>query len=143
MRTMHFPTRNTSMNSLFDDLFNDFPTKLHLNESWSPKANIQENSDEWNIELMVPGMRKEDFALEVADNKLIVKAELEKEKTEEDKSYKYREFSTASFKRTFNLPKGLVDEAKISAKYESGILFVNLPKLEEAKDRGPRVIEIQ
>lgn len=129
------------MNSLFDELFNDFPTNFHLNESWTPKANIQEKSDEWNIELMVPGMKKEDFKLEVVENKLIVKAELEK--SEEDKTYKYREFNAKSFTRSFNLPKGLVDEDKISAKYDSGILYVMVPKREEAKDRGPRVIEIQ
>lgn len=131
------------MNSVLDDFFNlDLPPmKFNLNENWTPKANIQESDDAWNIQLMVPGMKKEDFAIELEDNRLVIKAEHEEVK--EEAKFNYREFRVQSFNRSFNLPKGMVDEDKISAKYDSGILNVEVPKLETAKNRGMRTIEIQ
>lgn len=143
MRTTYFPTRPSRMSSVLDDFFNlDLPAvKFNLNENWTPKANIQESDDAWHIKLMVPGMKKEDFVLELENNRLVIKAELEESK--EDTKYNYREFSVRSFERSFNLPKGMVDEEKISAKYNEGILNIEVPKLEVAKNRGLRTIEIQ
>lgn len=143
MRTTHFPIRNSRMNSVLDDFFNlEMPAmRFNLNEHWTPKANITESDDEWNIELLVPGFKKEDFTVAIEENRLVIKANTEASK--EEKKYNYREFSIRSFERSFNLPKGRVDDEKIGASYHEGILNVRVPKLEEAKDKGLRTIEIQ
>ncbi len=143
MRTKFFPAQPSTMGHLLNDLFNEDWSTLGMNrnESWSPKANIRENEDGWGIELAVPGMSKDSFKIELHDNRLNISAQVENK--EEGEKYRYREFKALSFQRSFNLPKNMVDEDKISATYEHGVLFVNVPKLEEARDRGPRTIEIQ
>lgn len=139
MRTHYLASRPSNVKSVFDDFFNF--GNMHMDESFSPKSNIRESADQWNIDMMVPGMPKDAFKIEVVDNRLVVKAEVET--SEEDAKYRYREFNVRSFERSFNLPKGMVNEDEISAKYVDGILQVVVPKREEVRDRGPRTIEIQ
>lgn len=143
MKTVFVPNRTSSMNSLLEDFFGlDVPSvRMNRNEHWMPKANIQELADAWNIELIVPGMEKENFELELKDNTLHIRGKVEK--AEVDNTYKFKEYEVHSFERRFNLPKGLVQEDKISASYVNGVLKVGVPKREEARDRGPRTIEIQ
>ena len=66
----------------------------------------------------------------------------ENEETTENENYSRREFSYQSFQRSFELPKNVVDEDKIIARYENGLLSLSIPKREEAKPRPPRMIEI-
>ncbi len=140
MRTRFFPNQHVSFDSLLNDLFQD-DFRMNSNDAWTPKANIQEGPDEWTIELAVPGMSKEAFEINIHDNRLTVSAKVET--SEEDKSIRYREFRAQSFSRTFNLPKRMINEEDVKAVYQNGILTLNVPKLEEARDRGPRTIEIQ
>lgn len=143
MKARFFPSQSAGINTLMRDfLNNDWPLlNADRDDMWSPSANIAETDDEWRIELMVPGMKKEDFHLEVEQNKLTVSAEIKE--SAETLKYNYREFHKRSFKRRFNLPEGKIDEAAVTAAYNEGILVVTLPKLEEAKQRGPRTIEIR
>ncbi len=60
----------------------------------------------------------------------------------ENGKYSRREFSYQSFQRSFHLSKDVVDAENISARYENGVLYVNIPKKEQAKQRPPRTIEI-
>jgi len=118
-------------NDVFDSLFNDsvlndrFVTK-------TPAVNIAETENAFEIELAVPGLKKEDFKINLDKNVLSVSAEKKAENVEEGKKYSKREYSYTSFVRSFTLPE-VADQAKIEAEYTDGILKLNVAKKEEAK----------
>lgn len=94
--------------------------------------------------MAAPGMNKKDFTIELNDEMLTISSQREvTNELKEDARYTRREFSYQAFQRTFHLPKTVVDESKIKAKYEDGILRVLIPKREEAKALPPRTIMIQ
>ena len=123
--------------SLFNNWFNN--DMMNWNEdvirTSQPEVNIKENEKDYQIELAAPGMKKNDFHIEVHNNVLTISAKAENKKEEKDDEGKYycKEFSYQSFSRSFNLGENLVKEDKINAKYEDGILKVTLPKHEETK----------
>lgn len=140
-KNMSFP----SMMNLFDDLFyGDLPTVFSSNFSEGismPKVNIKESSDAFNIEMAIPGMKKSDFEINLDNNTLSISAKNEKTQNEDENGYTRREFSYSSFNRDFTLPE-TVDDSKIDAQYEDGILNIFLPKKDEAKQKPSRVINI-
>jgi HSP20 family protein len=108
-----------------------------------PSVNIKESSNEFEVEVAAPGLTKNDFKIELNQNLLTVSSEKEVEnETKEDQQFTQREFSYQSFSRSFTLPH-TVENDKISAKYENGILKVVIPKKEEAKARPVKIIEIK
>lgn len=110
-----------------------------------PAVNIKETNKNFVLEMAVPGMRKEDFSIEVEKEILTISSQEkeEKEGKEEVKEEKYhlREFNTPSFKRSFRLPENLIDTEKIEASYTNGVLTLTLPKKEEVKIQ-PKQIKI-
>ncbi len=72
---------------------------------------------------------------------LCISSEKRIENEENEDNYSRKEFSFQSFSRSFSLPE-TADEGKIEAKYENGILHINIPKKEEAKPKPPKYIEI-
>jgi HSP20 family protein len=134
--------------SFFDDFFTrdlfDWGTKNNsLTNTTLPSVNIIENNDAFMVEMAAPGMEKKDFAIELENDMLTISSvkEMENELKEGD-HYTRKEFSYQSFKRTFHLPKSVVEISKINAKYDNGILSVLIPKKEEAKALPPRKIKI-
>ena len=112
--------------------------------TWNPSVpavNIKDNTDGFELELAVPGMKKDDFTVEVDNDVLTISSEIESEKEEKDENYTRREFSFTSFKRAFTLPD-TVDGSKIDAKYKDGILKLTLPKKQEALPKPKRLIKI-
>ena len=109
-----------------------------------PAVNIKENKDNFEVEMAAPGMKKDDFKVELDGNMLTISSEKteEHEENKEDEKYSRREFSYQSFQRNFNLPKEVVDADKIKAHYRDGVLHLTIPKKEEAKQKPPRKIEI-
>jgi len=107
-----------------------------------PPVNIGENDNDWSIELAVPGFKKEDFDIELDQDKLTISATIESEKTENENGFSKREFMARSFKRSFHLPEDKVNAEAIAAKYENGVLSLQLPKKEEAKPQPLKKIEI-
>lgn len=135
------PALFPSINSVFDNFFNDdffgnrhFPTN-------TPAFNVKEKADGFELELAAPGLNKEDFNVELHNGFLTISAEHKVEENTENDNYIRRGFSYQSFKRSFQLPKS-VDATKISANYENGVLRLGLPKKEEAKELPARTIEI-
>jgi HSP20 family protein len=105
-------------------------------------VNIRENDNSYEVELMAPGMKKEDFNIELDNELLTISAEIKSENnTQEEGKFTRREFSYSSFKRTFTLPE-TVKEEDINAVYQDGILKISLPKKEEALPKPKRMIEI-
>ena len=129
--------RNTEkMPSLFNDFFRPWDewfegglTSRVLNV---PAVNITENKDEFMVSLAIPGMKKEDFIIDIEGNMLTISSEKEESKEEKDEKYTRKEFNYSSFSRSFSLPDE-VNMEKIDARYVDGVLKLSLPKKEEAK----------
>lgn len=107
-----------------------------------PAVNIKENEDSFVIEVAAPGLTKNDFKVNLDQNRLTISSERSEEKNETEEKYSRREFSYQSFQRSFTLPESAVDGDKIAARYNDGILQVTLPKREEIKPKPARTIEI-
>ncbi|MBL0184078.1 MAG: Hsp20/alpha crystallin family protein [Chitinophagaceae bacterium] len=136
---------NRSFDGLMNEIFNDLPLTfgktLREDVLHFPPANIIEKSDRYQIELAVPGMDKGDFNVKLDEKLLTISAEKKTEKTSETDKLIRREFSNKSFKRSFTIDEK-IDSANISAKYENGILTLELPKKEDVKN-GSKEITIQ
>ena len=129
-----------SLGSLFDDFFND-EVMLRDHAGHVPSVNITENDKSYKIEVSAPGFEKNDFNIRVEEGMLTVSGEHKTERNEENKSFVRKEFNYGSFSRSFNLVD-LIDEEKIDAKYENGILKIELPKNEKAKAKNVKEIKI-
>ena len=133
---------NVLFPSLINDLFApDWFGGLENAAHKLPAVNIKEREEGFELALSVPGFVKEDFNIEIDNEVLTISADVENETTENNENYTRREFSFSSFKRAFNLPE-TVDEDKINASYESGILKITLSKKEEALPKPKRLIQI-
>jgi HSP20 family protein len=117
---------------IFDNMFEREADHMqHRNCGCLPKTNIIEKEDNFLLELAVPGMKKDDFRINLEKELLTISSETEKKET--DDRYTMQEFETGAFSRSFIVPK-TVDTDAIKADYEHGILTVTLPiKKEEVK----------
>ncbi len=107
----------------------------------TPAVNITESENDFSLELAVPGLKKEDFGVELNHDVLTISSKVVSEEGTTKDKYTRKEFGYASFTRSFSLPDS-VDGTQISANYQDGILSVTLPKKEEAKVQPKRLIEI-
>jgi len=123
-------------NNLGTEFLSNFNTGITL-----PAVNIKETSEEFVLELAIPGMKKSDFTIDVENKVLSIASEVKRENEESNDNYTRREFGYSSFKRTFTLPDS-IESDKVKATYKDGILMVTLPKREEAKQKPPKRIEI-
>ena len=98
----------------------------------TPAVNIAETENEFEVELAVPGLKKEDFKINLDKNVLNISADKKVEANVEGKKYSKREYSFNSFTRSFTLPES-ADHSKIEADYTDGILTLTIAKKEEAK----------
>ncbi|HRI25948.1 MAG TPA: Hsp20/alpha crystallin family protein [Ferruginibacter sp.] len=136
---------NRSFDGLMNDLFNELPLSfgktLREDVLHFPPANITEKKDVYQIELAVPGFNKADFNVKLEDSILTISAEKKTENVSETDKTVRKEFSHKSFKRSFTIDEK-IDTTNISAKYENGILALELPKKEDVKN-GTKEITIQ
>ena len=108
------------------------------------KVNIKENFTTFIVEIAAPGLKKEDFAIEI--EKLVLKVssnftpKRETTGTDNDTQFTRKEFNYASFTRSFTLPKE-VNVDGVDAKYTDGVLTISLPK-KEVKEEIKRKVEI-
>jgi HSP20 family protein len=128
----------------FTDVLDTFFNDQYYNAALAAKApavNIIESENGFDIELAVPGLKKEDFKINIEKNLLTVSAEVKKEGAAVAKNYSKKEFSFNSFSRSFTLPE-TVDQNNIEAAYTDGILKLSIAKKEEAKLQ-PREISVK
>lgn len=136
----HTSSVNPWFSDVFESVFNDSILTDRL-VSRVPAVNIAETDGDFQIELAVPGLKKEDFKINVDKNILSISAEKKSESTPEGKKYSKREYSYTSFVRSFTLPE-TIDHGKIDAAYTDGILKLTVAKKEEAKVQS-REIAVQ
>jgi len=135
---------------LLDSLF--FDSKIDLPRNWEtfnvPAVNILENSDSFVLEIAAPGLKKEDFSVEVEKDLLkisagkteVIDSEKNEANTEVDANteseeqvevkIRRKEFNFSKFIRSFKLPEN-INTDEIQANYENGVLKLTLPKVEE------------
>ena len=128
---------------LFDNALFDWTNRNYSDTNTTlPSVNIKENADAFKVEMAVPGFDKKDFKIELNHNVLTISSEKKVEnETKNDEHFTRREYSYQSFSRSFNLPEAANGD-KISAKYDNGILNIEIPKREEAKPKPMRQIAI-
>ena len=132
-------TRNNRelMPSLFNELLNWGNGFMPEERIATPKMNISETDKAYEMELCVPGLKKEDLSISIdTENQLVVEMTKENKKEEtEERKWLRREFSSTQFKQVFTLPENVKRE-QISAKVENGILTVELPKFTEDEKKA-------
>lgn len=126
--------RRPAMSSVFDDMFErGFNTGFERNCGCVPATNILEDEKTFEIQLAVPGMKKDDFKMEMEDNVLsVIFEKKEEEKPQEGVEYLRREFEMDEFTRSFSIPK-TADVENIKARYDNGILHITVPKIDKAR----------
>jgi HSP20 family protein len=142
-RENYSPTWSSFFNDFLNRDWYDWNNQNYsLTNTTIPSVNIKETQDEFEVEMAAPGMAKDDFKIELNNSVLSISSEKEsKNETKEGKNITRREFSYQSFSRSFTLP-AIVETDRITAKYENGILQVNIPKKEEAKPKPLKQIKV-
>lgn len=142
-RNENYPVLSNILNDFFRNDWLDFSNRNYsLTNTTLPSVNIKESEEAFIVEMAAPGLDKNDFKISLNSRTLMISSEKKSEnEVKEDSQYSRREFSYQSFCRSFSLPES-ADAEKISARYENGILLVNIPKREEIKRNLERTIEI-
>ncbi len=133
---------NGNSNKVFKPVYSDVFDSFFNSDSFLPKSmiaripavNIAENEVEFHIELAVPGLKKENFKINLEQDQLTISVEGKTDHSELNEAKKYNrvEYNYSSFVRSFTLPES-ADPSKIEAEYRDGILYISVAKKEEAK----------
>ena len=118
-----------SVNELMDEFFE--PINARTTNNSTPKVDVRENEQEFELLLELPGVRKEDMQIELEEDVLYVSGERKAAKETKETNVHRMEQFYGSFHRSFHLPQGL-DKETISAQYQDGILRLTIQKHEKA-----------
>lgn len=150
------PTRRSLLSRFFDDDAFGFPEGFMGDERFMPSrlldrpffkdmkvpaVNIKDNKDHFSIELAAPGYRKDDLKVSVKDGLLTIASEKKHESEEEKQGYTRKEFSYASFSRSFVLPEN-TDADSLKANFTDGVLKLTLNKTKVVPESKTREITI-
>lgn len=137
-----FPDFFSDLDRFFDtDSSNRFMPMNRMMQN-TPATNIRETDKEFQIEVAAPGLKKDDFHIDIENGMLTISSEKKEEKEEKDENYTRREYNYSSFQRSFQLPES-VREDDINASYKDGVLMLTIPKKEEAQKPQRRQINIK
>ncbi|MEY3398993.1 MAG: hypothetical protein RL220_1587 [Bacteroidota bacterium] len=139
-RNILFP----EIDSFFDDFFRkDLMDWKSGVEGTVPSVNVNETDKGFEIEMAAPGMKREDFKIQVKDDVITISSERKEEKDEKDQkgNYTRREFSYQSFSRSFSLPQA-IERDSIEAAYDNGILNVTIDR-KKGIESGARSISVK
>ena len=107
-----------------------------------PSVNITEGKDNFKVRLGAPGLKKNDFKIDMQGDLVTISAETEMNKEEKEDDFTRKEYNYSSFSRTFTLPEN-IEKEKITANYENGELVLLLPKKEVAKAEPQKHIAVK
>ena len=132
--------RNSWIPEVFNGLFNE--GNMQKANTTAPAINVKESLTKYTVELAAPGMRKDDFEVNLNENgDLHIKMENKHQPEQEEPVYLRREFSYAKFEQTLILPDD-VNKEKISASVADGVLTIQLPKMQQEEQKIARQISI-
>lgn len=150
------PSRKSLLSRFFDDDAFGFPEGFLGDDRFKPSrifdrpffkaaelpaVNIKDNTDHFSIELAAPGYKKDDLKVQVKDGVLSISSEKKAESEQEEKGYTRKEWSYASFSRSFVLPEH-TDADSLKAKFEDGVLKLTLKKTKAEPESKARQITI-
>jgi HSP20 family protein len=119
-------------NRMFDELLDpNVPTN---GVAWMPVIDIVDRDSELVLTAELPGTKKDDVQMEIADGVFTLKGEKKEESEEKNERYQVLERSFGAFERSFTLPRA-VDTAKITATFDNGLLVVRMPKNQQSHGR--------
>lgn len=136
MRNCVAPTKRVQFN--LDNIFNDFDMsdfpffRANFEKSFSPKVNIVDQGEKYQMTFELPGMDKDKIKLVVKDNTLTISGERDIKTESKGSNFIRTEMTAGKFSRSFDLGDN-IDSERVSADYVNGLLFVNLEKKEKAK----------
>ncbi|MCB9314010.1 MAG: Hsp20/alpha crystallin family protein [Lewinellaceae bacterium] len=121
-----------------DSFFKEFRS------TWAnqPAVNVKETDDAYMIEVAAPGLDRKDFQITCEDGMLMISAEQRKEEEKKETDYMRREFNYSRFERRFNLPDDVMPD-KVDARYENGVLMINMPRKAMKIKKETRMIEVE
>lgn len=127
-----------NMSSRLARFFEDSPLRTQDNggSAWLPAVNVAEGKDGLVLTAELPGMKEEDVSIEIENNVLTISGEKVEQRTEgeDERRYHVWERSYGAFQRSFTLPR-TVKADEITARFDDGVLTIDLPKAAEAKGR--------
>lgn len=132
--------------SFFGDIFepwDDWFKPAHTAKALTtPRVNITEDAKGYQMSVAAPGLHKSDFDISINGNILTVTAQKEENKEQNDEQYTRQEYNYSSFSRSFTLPEE-VEQGKIEATYDGGVLKLSLPKTEKALGNSNTAIPVK
>jgi len=133
MKHVHYNVLDPNMppiSDLLNELYQDTPGSI---KRFTPRVDIYENDRQYGIILAIPGIHKGNIKIDIQDDKLNVSGERKLQMNEGIK-YHMQETHFGVFSKIFHLPKG-IDQEKIEATYEDGLLLILLPKSQKLKQK--------
>jgi len=126
--------------NMFDSLFNSsFVPSTENVTSFKPGANIVETEKAFEIQLALPGLKKEEVKIDLTENTLTVSGERIFKTAETNETIHYQEIRHGKFSRSFVIPENILQES-IEANFTDGMLDITLPK---AEPKQPKAITIK
>lgn len=118
-----------TLGGLFEDMFSNNLSRINEDSSYfSAPVNIRETEKSFDLQLIAPGIKKEEFKINVEKNIMTISYDHKEENKEEKEGKVLRnEYYFRSFRRSFTL-NDTIDAGKIAASYTDGVLTVNMPK---------------
>jgi HSP20 family protein len=126
------------MNRLFEDFLQPEEEEGQI-VNWAPRVDVTEHDDRYEVVVELPGLGKEEVKLELHNNILTISGEKKSESEKKERNLFVCERLFGSFRRSFQFPTQ-INQEKIDADFQNGVLTIKLPKVEEAK---PKSIEIK
>lgn len=129
----------------FDDIFMKSLSPFDIDSSGALiKSDLVEYSDRYEVKVDLPGISKENISVDFQDGYLKVKVEQVDETTEEDEGKHWiSERSEFCSQRTYGFPEGNVQQDKISASFDNGLLKIVLPKKKQDEEQKKKSIDIK
>jgi HSP20 family protein len=136
-------TLREKMNRLFEDAVTARgEEKDMISSTWTPSVDIFETENELILTAEVPGVEEDNIEIKIEDNTLCLNGERKFEKETKEENYHRIERSYGSFYRSFTIPRN-VDQEKIKAEHDNGVLRISMPKKPESKPKTVKVLKAQ
>lgn len=129
----------------YPDPFNTFfdtmmltPKRLNTQSFSAPRMDVADLKDKIEVKAELPGMSEKDINLTLENNILTLSSTHQQEVEEQNKDYYLKEISSGSFSRSIRLPQN-IDEEKIDAEFQNGILTITIPKTEVKEETAKKI----
>ena len=134
-------TLREKMNRLFEDAVTHRGEERELiSSAWAPAVDIYEDENQLVLSAEVPGLEEKDVEIKIEDSTLIIQGERKMQKETKEENYHRIERAYGSFYRSFSLPN-YIDQEKIHAENENGVLKITMPKKAELKPRKVKIVK--